>query len=232
MSFVAIVQKSYPREGRTQSTYINIVRNIRLLDSSLADWIAANANHPWNDPEYVEFIVELTDAQTLLLRDDRFHDGVPSQPKWQQRTTGTGSATELGSWVDPTNSSTAWQADVPISDDRWILRVFDGNPLGVGVHVARQQLDEDLGVGQSIIFFRLFNPDGTPSDRTELDSKVKIGKTRMILSFTNGVAMFAVKTDRPGVAELHASDAYRIDGPNNEKEFIAEVFGLALPLNE
>jgi len=228
VSFYLVVQKSFPNAGRNlNQTYVNVVTGARSDGRAFASLILLA---PWNDPQFPEFIVEITEQEyddiqsgvTPLIND------VINQPRLQQRVTGTGSTTELGSWSDPTDDTTTWQANITIPDDRWILRTYDADPLTTGVQIASDQLSE--GAGRQVYFLRLFNQNDVPSNTNAQNQLTIVGSIKMIFDFTAGITTFGVSTDIPGEATFPSNHFYRQIGPAGEKEFKVEVFGRDIPV--
>ena len=228
-SFFLVVQKSFPNAGRNLNlTYVNVVTGARSDGRTFANLILLA---PWNDPQFPEFIVEITEQEFDDIQSGvipLFSDGISSQPRFQQRVTGTGSTSELGSWSDPTDNTSTWQPNTPISDDRWILRTYDADPLTTGVQIASDQLEE--GTGRKVYFLRLFNQNDVPSNTNAQNQLTIVGNIKMIFDFTAGVTTFGVPTNAPGETTFPSNHFYRQTGPAGEKEFKVEVFGRDIPV--
>ena len=234
---VVICERIRSGMGRnTNKTYINVLANLRqLADVDLATWLTNNAAHPWADPAFNEFLIELTEQEYLDFRDDvnpMFSDGQQNQPRWQQQTAGSGSAKDFGSWSDPENSGSTWQANVPIPDNRWIIRIYDDDPTTIGVHIAEEDLDEEKVTGFVVRYLKLFNSNDIPSNTNAQNQKTEIAGKQMIFDFTAGVTTFNVSTMVPGLINFPSNHEYRVVGPSGEKAVMWRIFGRTLEVEE
>lgn len=90
MAWVAICERLRTGMGRNESkTYINVVTSTRQLSpaTSAADFMRLNPTHPWADPTFNEFIVDLTDQEASDINDgtNPLISGTQNNPRWQQR---------------------------------------------------------------------------------------------------------------------------------------------------
>lgn len=230
MAFYAVVERLRLNQGRNQNlTYVNVVVDVRERAGTFAE-LAALA--PWNDPTDNSFAIELTEAEHLALRDDRFHDGVSSLPKWQQETAPTGSTKSFGSFADPESAASAFTADVELTDPRWIVRIGDGDPEGPNNHIATLDLDENQNSpGQQdryVLKLRLYNADDTQSGTNAQDQKTEIAGKLMIFDFNSGLTDFGIDTTVVGSVQFPSNHEYRVVGPGGEKFFQANIYGRNL----
>lgn len=236
---VVLCERLAVGKGRNQNqTYINAMVGLRDLFGfvTLTDWIndPVNATHPWNDVLFNEFIIELTPQQFSDFEDDTvplFSSGLFNLPRWQQQATGTGQTADFGHWTDPTDSLTLWVAGVPIADPRWIVRVYDQDPVvnpGTAVHLASEEFDEDTVTPTRGRFIRLFSANDTPNNTNAQNQRTTIGGKLMDFDFTAGVAPFNIAVNMTGKGEFPSNGEYRITGPGNETSYIWRVFGKTI----
>lgn len=224
MAFFLVVQKLYEQAGRDRRlVYINVVTSIRTSSRTFDELLQIA---PWNDPTHTEFIVETTQQRFQQFQDGRlflFHDGQRNEPRFQHNQT----LNEEGSWLDPTDDTTTWRVNVPIPDDRFIVRIF----APPDTHVARMDLDENTGPASQdlqIMQLRLFEANGTPSTTNAQNQRTEIAGRLMIFDFTAGVTDFFIDRTAVGRVTFPSNERFRLDGPNGEKEFVSNVFGRSL----
>ena len=233
-TWIAVCERTRANMGRNRNqTYINVIVGVRRVDGvdTLADWLTANPGHPWNDSLFNEFIVEISEAQFSAVRNGTnplSWDGNFNLPRWQQQNTGSGSALSIGHWTDPTDSSSVWNAQTPLSDPRWIVRIYDGDPGAGGTHIAREDFDEDQASPTVVRYLKLFNSDDTPSTTNAQNQKVEVGGFLLDLDFTNGVATFNVHRDEWGVGTFPSNYSYRVVGPSGEGNYAWRVFAKGI----
>ncbi len=231
MPWVAICERARANCGRNRDQdYINIVASARQLAETASDFVASNPEHPWADAQFREFIVDLTDQQAEDIRDGTnplAHDGKSSLPRWQQRNEGSGETYEPGSWADPEDGQSVWSTD-PIPDDRWIVRLFDGDPGASGVHIAALDLDEDSLGGEKTIHLKLYDKNDVASMTNAQDQKTEIAGKLMIFDFTSGVSTLVVKTTKVGEVRFPSNHSYRVIGPADETFVQFRIFGRSL----
>ena len=233
-AYCVIVERVRTNQGRNKNQdYVNVLASQRALNgvSTVAEWLLANPGHPWNDSQLNEFIVEVTLAEFNAINDGTnplFHDGNGNLPRWQQQTAGSGSAKAFGSFADPTNDASTFTLDVPLEDTRWIVRIYDGDPLTSGIHVATEEFDEAAAGTTVSRNLRLFNSDDTPSGTNAQNQRTEIGGKLMDFDFTSGIAPFNVAVDRAGTGFFPSNSRYRVIGPSGEKEYIWQVFGKTI----
>ena len=151
------------------------------------------------------------------------HWGTATLPKWQWNT-GT---SERGSWLDPEDDTSAWQNNVAIPDDRWIVRIYDRDPGDpAAIHLGTEEFDED--VTNVTRWLKLFNSDDTPNGTNAQNQKTDIAGKHMIFDFTNGETTFEVARNGAGNIEFGTSPKYRIIGPAGETSYRAMIFGRVL----
>lgn len=223
--FYVRAQRLFDNAGRDEDkSYINVLTQLGTHGTgTFAEFVSVP---PWNDPAFPEFLIELQRSQfNAFKRDKLLHASLGNLPRWQWNA----GALEFGSWADPEDAGSVWRTGVEIPDDRWILRVYDGNPLTTGVHVA--QLDLDAGPPNKPINLRIFNSDDTPNSTNDKDQRVRVSGRFMIFDFTNGVTVMTIENDRPGTIDLDGDSRYRFEGPGGEKSFRATIFARTLGVN-
>lgn len=222
----AIVQKLRPGCGRSQDkTYVNVVDRTGNSPDTFA---AVIANPPWNNPENPEFIVEITQQEFYDFTNGtnpRYHSEFGNLPRWQQETAGLKS---FGSFADPQIAS-GFTVGLPLPDDRWIVRIFDGDPGVAGVHIATLDLDEGQDAGRKVMYLKLYDENDIPSTTNAQNRKTEIAGKRMIFDFTSGVSTFGIKTIiQPGGGGdviFPSNHVYRVVGPSGESIFTAQIYG-------
>lgn len=236
MAFFAVVKKSYSGAGRdSDETYVNVVTSVRTDSREFSTLITLE---PWSDPTFPDFVVELTENQHDNFRDNLFIDGKPNLPRLQQRNTGSGSTPEFGSWTDPADDQSTWQAGLAnaIPDPRWVLRMYDANPDAGGTHIGSASIDQSSG--DTTFFVELINANGSRQNTNAADQKTEIGGVGFIFDFGSandlalpaGITTFNVSSDVAGVARFPSNSAYRVEGPNEEQDFQVRVWGRFLPV--
>lgn len=239
MSWIAICERNRTGMGRNENkTYINVVTQIRQISNPNAqDFVDKNSTHPWADPAFNEFIVDLTEQEAIDIRDNNnsiFYDGTHNNPRWQQQVASSGNtiaAKAFGSWADPENSGTTWVLNRAIPDDRWIVRLFTLDPVlnpGSAVHVASEEFDEQVAGSSVTRFMQLFTKNDVASTTNAQNQRTDIGGKLLDFDFTTGVAEIKFGTDVPGIGQWNSNHRYRIVGPLGEKEYIWKVFGNTL----
>lgn len=231
MAFFAVVRKLYTNASRDLDlTYVNVVQDIRERAGTFAE-LAALA--PWNDPTATDFAIELTQAEHDALKGNLFHDNRGNLPLWQQENTGTGTTKAFGSFADPTSLVSAFTVDVPLIDDRWIVRIGDGDPATPANHLASLDLDELQNSGgqtggRYLLNLRLYTNADVQSTTNVQNAKTEIAGKQFIFDFTSGLTDFLVDTTLAGSVFFPSNHRYRVIGPTGEKEFIANIFGRVL----
>ncbi len=232
MPWVAICERARVNCGRNRdTTYVNVVSSARQIQESAGDYITNHPAHPWADPAFKEFIVDLTDQQAQDIRDGTnplAWDDLHSLPRWQQRNDGSGSTYEVGSWADPEDAQSAWQADTAIPDDRWIVRLYDGDPGVSGAHIASLDLDEDSFSGEKTIHLKLYTAADAPSGTNTQNQQTVIAGKLMVFDFTAGVTTFGIKTTTAGSITFPSNHAYKVIGPAAEDRVEFRIFGRSL----
>ena len=238
MSFyAAVISRVLTEMGRRKNqTYVQVWTGVKFMDvkeANLSEWLANNPNHQWNNPGYNEFLVEITKEQFEDVRSGKnplAHDGWANLPRWQQQHDPSGAAQSFGSWVDPTLLTSTWQPDVPIPDDRWLLRVYIGDPTSGGTHVADEQFAQYEGTQNTtgtfhLRYIRLFKPDDTPLNyNPQNPAEFPIGNALYYVDFTNGIGTLEIGTDYSGECIIPSDGSYKHIGPNNETRYCTMVY--------
>ena len=238
MPWVAICDRLRAGMGRDQDkTYINVLKSTRQITSDAATWAAANPSHPWADPGFNEFIVDLTDQQAADINNgvNPLNWDTQNNPRWQQQFAGSGAVPSFGSWADPAVES-GWQADAPIPDDRFIVRIY--TDINTTDQVASEEFDE--APGSVVRFVKLFNSDDTPSGTNAANQRVDIGGKMIDFDFGSsaepprpgaGVARLNFATDVSGRGQWDSNHRYKLTGPAGEKSYVWQVFGKTLRIS-
>lgn len=216
-SYFAVVQKVYQHlSGRDRDkAYVHVIGGARTFGGTFEELLQLA---PWNDPDYNDYAVEITEAEHQAIQNGFFPLtwGTASLPKWQWN------GSERGSWSDPEDEGSMWRSGVPISDDRWIVKIYDKEPSAPSaVHVAADEFVE--GDGDMTRYVKLFNSDGTASKTNAQDQRVNIAGRRMVFDFTRGVTTLQVSCDQEGQIDFLTDHQYRVVGPNGENSYIATV---------
>lgn len=232
MAWVAIVERARGLCGRdNDKTYVNVIASVRQLKVDASTFVAQNPTHPWADPGFKEFIVDIADQVAADVNDGTitlFHDGRGTLPRWQNENEGSASVYSPGSFADPEDDQSTFTAATPLEDDRWIVRVYDADPGTTGTHIAAMDLDEGQDAGETTVYLKLFNSDDSPSATNVQDAKTEIANKLMIFDFTAGVTTFGVATTDVGVVDFPSTGRYRVIGPNSETKCRFRVFGRVI----
>lgn len=223
-SFFAVIQKVYSHPGGRDrnKSYVQVLQGARTFGGTFAELLNLA---PWNDPTSNDYAIEITQAEHTAILNGSFPLtwGTPNLPKWQWNTV----TSERGSWSDPEDNTSTWQLNVPIPDDRWIVRIYDIDPTNpAAVHLASEELDED--VTDVVRFLKLFNSDDTPNGTNAQNQKTSIAGHRMIFDFTAGVTSFSISRTRVGIIDFPTNHEYRVMGPGGEASYVAQIFGRIL----
>ena len=230
MAWVAIVERA--REGCSRDSdkaYVNVIASVRSLKTDAATFVAQNPTHPWSDPLFREFIVDIPTNEAEAIQSgaaELFHDGRGNLPLWQQETDGSASTYSRGSFADPEDDHSIFTAGTALPDDRWIIRLYDDDPGTTGVHVG--SLDFDEAPGEQTLYMKLFDQDDVPSVTNAQNMQTLIGGKQMIFDFTAGVTTFGVATDVVGRIRFGSDSRYRAVHPNGEQSISYRVFGRTL----
>ncbi len=218
--YVAKVQKVYRHQSGRDSdkTYVHIIHGVKSFGGTFQELLLLE---PWNDPTYKDYLVEITKAEFDSIQNRSFPLtwGPANLPKWQWNAT----TAERGSWADPEDDTSAWQPNVPIPDDRRIVRIWDRPSGDVGaVHLGTEDLVEDST--NVTRFLKLYSQDDVPLTTNAQDQMTEIAGKMMIFSFTNGEAPLIVARDRTGVIEFGTNHEYKVVGPNGETFYQVRIF--------
>jgi len=239
--FIATIERVRENCGRNiDQDHVHVVAGLRLIGkyATLADFVSAEPTHPWNNIQFNEYLVELTEAEhNTLNADGLFHDGRGNLPKWQQQAGNTGSTKNFGNYADPTNSGSTFTVDVQLDDVRYIFKVYDDDPVAVPAanHIGFEEFDQSTG--QEITrYLRLQNQNEVNINTNLANQRTHIGGKLMDFDFGSshipalsaGITSFRVSIDQTGKIIFGSNHRYRFVGPDGEEDYRAEIFGKVL----
>ncbi len=243
MAYCLVCQRDRENQGpRENRTYKNVAASARVLgrtDETLAEYAAREPDSVYFDPQNNEWVIEI--AQTLYEDIQRgnfelFHDGFGNLPVWQQQNTTSGDALSLGSYADPEDDTSAFTVDQPLEDDRFVLRVYDKDPVsdGTAVNIGSEEFEEDKVNTTAERFFRLFDKDESPINRNTANDRLLIDGYWLDLDWGSsdslgaGVARFFVNIETTASSSFNSDAGYRVLGPNTETSYSWTVFTKTL----
>lgn len=221
----AVVRRTLPDCGRAgNADYKNVIVKVKRLPAGqdVASFLAANPSHDWANPGFHSYIVQLTDTQGENYNAQGpgffFHGGQSNLPRWQNENEGSGSAFAPGSFADPTDTVSAFTAAVPLDDDRFVVRFYDGNPDAGGTLLNRFKFVEG---DAAQVWMAVANDADVRRTWNNAGRKVEINNTRFSLDFGSshspalqpGATSFLVDTSRSGRMRIVDSGAFRVEGP-------------------
>lgn len=142
----------------------------------------------------------------------------------------------FGSWTDPTDDQTTWQAATSIDDDRWIVRLYNVDPTAENEtwlkanNIASEELDE--GTTPVVRWMKLFTAADTPTTTNAQNQRTHIADKLMDFDFSNGFATFNVSIAKAGRISFPSNHQYRIIGPTGEKVVSWDIFGKTLEVED
>ena len=246
-AYVGVISRDWINAGRLlNKTYKNVLTRVQSLGdnvNSLAEFLASKpSTHPWNDAGSSEFAVELdgkTEYDSLSSTVNLFHQGRQNLPKWQQQGNVSGVTKDFGSFADPEDDQSTFTSGVMLIDYRFILRVYDDDPVanGSAVHIGSEEFDETV---DTLItrYMRIFNAAGTPLNLNAANQRTEVGGKLMDFDFGSshtpavsaGVTTFQVDISRSGKVQFQSNHSYRFIGPEPAglSYYEAAIFGKIL----
>ena len=230
MAYCLVCQRSRENQGPRQNrTYVNVASQGRVIGTTsetLAQYQAREPDAVWFDPENNEYLIEITLDQYEQIIDgtfELFYDNLGNLPYWQQQFDTTGAALSLGSYEDPQDSNTTFTVDQALPDDRFVLRVYDKDPVadGSAVNIGSEEFFEDTVNTTVERFFQLFDKDEQPINRNAANDRLLIDGYYLDLDWGSsdnlsaGVARFFVNREVASESRLTSDTGYRILGPDS-----------------
>lgn len=226
--YVAVIERQRGGCSRNQNlTYVDVVKGFDILPGAdLAAWITAHPTHPWNDTQFEDYVVELDneaeyDTLTALGVD---HAGLDNLPRWQQQAGNTGSTKALGSYADPTDDQTTFTEGNNIPDDRFILRMYDDDPVAEpsAVHIGTEEFDE---TADTVVtrYIQLFDQDDDAITTNAGNQRTEISGNLMDFDFGSshapslsaGVTSFGVDISAGGNLWFRDDRRWRVFVPDD-----------------
>lgn len=233
------------QDARENKTYVNVAAQARIIGGtteSLAQYQAREPSSVWFDPQNNEFLIEILETFYQEIVDGTFplfHDGFSNLPYWQQQNDTSGDVLSLGSYDNPEDSGTPFVVDRQLEDTRFVLRVYDKDPVndGTAVNVEDEEFDEDKVNTTVERFLRLFQEDGTtPINRNVANDKITVDGRLLDLDWGSsaepavgsGVARVFFNIENTGTGNFNSDTGYRILGPTDEQNYIWRVYTKTL----
>lgn len=243
-AYIARITRNLANCSRNQNEfYAHAVNGFQRLGAvdSLAEWLAAHPESPWLDEQYHEYVVELdSEAEfNALSTNGPWWDDKQNLPRWQQKAGNTSSTKELGSYADPTDDQSVWSLGVMVPDDRFILRVYNDDPVAEpsAVHIGDEEFDETAAT-EITRYMRLFDQSDTPINNNSGNQRTDVGGKLMDFDFGSshspaisaGVTSFKVDISRTGTIWFFSNHKYRFIGPveDEPRYYKAEIYGKVL----
>lgn len=239
MAYCLVCQRERENQGpRENRNYKNVASSSRVLGSTTESLSAYQAREPGSeyfDPQNNEWVIEI--AQTLYedIQSgvfELYHDNFRNLPVWQQQNTTSGDALSLGSYADPEDAGTTFTEGTPLEDDRFVLRVYDKDPVadGSAVNIGSEEFFEDKTNTTVERFFRLFDKDENPINRNAANDRLFIDGYWLDLdwgssdSLSAGVARFFVNREVTADTSFNSDSGYRVLGPGDETNYRWTVY--------
>ena len=231
------------QDARENKTYVNVAvqaRTIGNTDESLAQYQAREPTSVWFDPQNNEFLIEILQTFYQEIIDGTFplfHDGFGNLPYWQQQNDTTGDALSLGSYDDPEDSGTSFVVDRQLEDTRFVLRVYDKDPVAdnTAVSVDSEDFDEDKINTTVERFLRLFQEDGTTGiNRNVENDKITVDGRLLDIDWGSsdglsaGVARIFFSIEFTGTGTFNSDAGYRVLGPTDNQGYTWLVYTKTL----
>lgn len=257
MAKCLICERVRPNMGRNQNqTYVNVAVNKRELGNSnetLAQFQDREPSAAWFDPGYNEFAIEIS---ADFYRDvgveagavfPLYHDGRLNQPRFQQQNTTTGDALALGSYADPTDAGTAFTADQELPDDRFLIRIYDDDPItnpSANILEFEEFTADPTGVTKiAERFIRVFDASDTPLNTNAADQRVQIGDKLVDFDFGSaadpalpaGIARFFIdiSQDSPGnIGTFTSNGRYKVITSSGQDFYQWRKYTKVIPLDD
>lgn len=242
-AYVAVITRALANCGReSDEIYVHVVTGYQRLGAvaSLAEWLANHPDSDWHNPGYVTYVVELSGEAEFnaLSASPIYHDNRRNLPCWQQQAGDTGSPKAFGSYSDPTSAASAWNLAVQLDDPRFILRVYDDDPIanpGTAVWIDEEEFDETPAATVTR-YIQLFSADDLPLSNNSANQRTEVGGRLMDFDFGSshapalsaGVTSFGVDISRTGDVRFGSNHRYRFIGPTTLAHYRAQIFGKIL----
>lgn len=234
MAYCLVCQRSRENQGpRENRTYVNVATQqlqVGLTSETLADYQAREPDSVYFDPANNEFLIEILESLFQDIQNGSFplfYDGFNNLPYWQQQNATTGAALSLGSYADPEDSSSTFTEGTALEDDRFVLKVYDKDPVadGSAVHLASEEFFENKNDTSVERFLRLFNKDEDPINRNAANDRLFINGYWLDLDWGSsdnlsaGVARIFISQEFTADTSFDSDSGYRIVGPNQETNY-------------
>ncbi len=239
MAYCLVCQRSRENQGpRLNRTYVNVAtqqRQFGKTTETLAQYLAREPDSVYADPENNEFLIEIAESFYFDIQDGTFplfYDGFNNLPYWQQQNDSTGAPLSLGSYEDPENSSTTFTEGTALEDDRFVLRIYDKDPVANGdaVNIGEEEFFEDKVDTSVERFFRLFDKDENPINRNAANDRLFISGYWLDIDWGSsdglsaGVARFFVDREVTADTEFASDSGYRVLGPDGATSYKWTVY--------
>ncbi|MGI9490493.1 MAG: hypothetical protein ACR2RF_32290 [Geminicoccaceae bacterium] len=243
MAYCLICERQRANQGpRENKTYVNVAPQSRIIgstDETLDQYQAREPDSVWFDPGNNEFLIEISKTLYNDIQSGTFpllHDGYSNLPVWQQQNTISGDALSLGSYDNPEDSNSAFVVDRALPDDRFILRIYDKDPVtdGTAVNIGSEEFLEDKTTTTVERFLRLFQADETPVNRNVADDRLFIDGAWLDLDWGSsdglgaGVARFFSSVEFTGEGTFSSDAGYQVLGPTDETRYTWTVYTKTL----
>lgn len=249
MAYCLVCERERAEQGpRQNQTYVNVAarrQQIGNQNETLAEYQARAPSAEWFDPGNNEFLIEILKTLYDDIGSDAFplfHDGFRNLPYWQQQEESafSGGVLTLGSYEDPTDSTSTFTEGTSLPDDRFILRVYDKDPVNdnTAVNLAEEEFQEaGEGDAKSVErFLRLFRDDGSPVNRNVANDRIFVDGYWLDLDWGSsdnlgaGVARVFMSIGFTGQGHFRSDAGYRVLGPNDEDCYQWTVYTKTLQL--
>lgn len=243
MAYCLVCQRERENQGpRENRNYKNVAIQGRIIgntDETLAQYLAREPDSVYGDPTNDEWLIEIAQALYEDIQSGTFplfHDGFSNLPVWQQQNTTTGDALSLGSYADPEDSTTTFTEGTPLEDDRFVLRVYDKDPVadGTAVNIGSEEFFEDTVNTTVERFFRLFDKDENPINRNAANDRLFIDGYWLDIDWGSsdnlsaGVARVFVSIEATAQTAFNSDSGYRVLGPDGETSYSWIVYTKTL----
>ena len=243
MAYCLVCERDRENQGpRENRTYVDVAIEARIIgntNETLAQYQAREPDSVYFDPQNDEFLIEIAESFFNDIQsgaEPLFHDGFLNLPLWQQENATTGDPLSLGSYSDPEDRLSTFQPNVSLPDDRFVLRVYDKDPVadGTAVNIGSEEFFEDSVNTTVERFWRLFDKDENPINRNAANDRLLIDGYWLDIdwgssdSLSAGVARFFVSVEATAQTEFKSDAGYRVLGPDQETSYSWIVYTKTL----